>query len=70
MAIRIASEGRRRQLKHLKKGVIFSLFEDGEWIGNYRVLAEIDENRTVRAQIVTPGIGEKRIETKFVEDKI
>jgi hypothetical protein len=70
MAMKIVCEGRRRQLKHLKKGFIFSLYDGSEWVGNFEVLKEIDENRTVRARSVSPGIGEKVQITEFVEGKI
>jgi len=70
MAMTIVCEGVKRQLKHLKKNSIFGLFDKGEWVGNFEVLEEIDNTGTVKARSISPGIGEKVLETKFVEGEI
>jgi len=69
-AMTIVCEGKKIQLKHLKKSFIFGLFDKGEWVGNFEVLEEMDENKTVKARSVSPGIGEKVLETKFVEGEL
>lgn len=66
----IVCEGKKVKLKHLKKGLIFSLLENQEFIGNFEVAEEMDATGTVKARIVTPSIGEKWIETKFTEDDL
>ena len=66
----LVCEGKKVMLKHLKRGFIFSLYESQEFIGNFEVLEEMDKTETIKVKIVTPGIGERWIETKFTEDDL
>ena len=66
----IVCEGVKRKLKHLKKDKIFILSYRGEWIGNFRVLEEMDETGIVLVKNVSPGIGEAMVKIIFTEENL
>jgi hypothetical protein len=70
MPARIICEGRKIKLKHLKKGFVFTLVDNQEWLGKFEVLNEIDKTGTVLTRNVSPGFGDKWVLDKFTEDNL
>lgn len=70
MPVTIICEGRKVRLKHLRKGFIFNMVDNQEWIGKFEVVEEIDETGTVFVKSVTPGVGERRQLIKLTEESL
>ena len=70
MPITLICEGKKVKLKHLRKGYIFNIVDNQEWVGKFMVVEEIDKSGTVLVKSVTPGIGESRQLIKLTEESL
>jgi hypothetical protein len=70
MPVTIICEGKKVKLKHLRKGFIFNMVDNQEWIGKYEVMEEIDESGTLLVRSVFPGLGERRQLIKLTEETL
>ena len=70
MPVTLTCEGKKVKLKHLRKGFIFNIVNNQEWVGKFVVVEEMDESGTVLVKSVSPGLGESRQLIKLTEESL